>query len=353
VTASISAARATWQRAGAVLATAILVAACGASASTLAPASSSGSGASQAALAELSTVELEATVDGLRGPAQIAASRDAVWALAHESGELIRIDPATNTVTATISLGGGAANGLGIIGTKVWAFAQIAGEIVRTDMATNKIDKRIKLGHDGDLFWTGPDAAFMVTEGSVYRIDPDTAEPTKLGPIQCAWDGVAASPGFIWFGSTDGTVCKIDAATGKVAARGSDLGVATAMAVVGDRLWLASHGGGLSVVDPATMKVVTDVPAPAKGTFQGSTYSLGIPGGETTVIVGNADGHSGWLRFTGGTIGRVALDASPSITLFAGFPGDTLAGQVVEAFGSLWVTNFGAGTVTRYKLSTS
>jgi hypothetical protein len=38
--------------------------------------------------------------------------------------------------------------------------------------------------------------------------------------------------------------------------------------------------------------------------------------------------------------------------LYAGFPPDTLPGRVVEAFGSLWVANFGAGTVERYALPT-
>lgn len=50
----------------------------------------------------------------------------------------------------------------------------------------------------------------------------------------------------------------------------------------------------------------------------------------------------------GATVGRVQLDTTPPVTLFAGFPPGDVAAGVVSAFGSVWVANFGdAGTVDR------
>ncbi len=306
-----------------------------------------------AALAPLGSLTLQATVEGFSGPAAVVATSDAVWVLSHSTATLVRIDPATNTVSTSIPLGSGYANGLGLAGGRLWTFQQSAGEVVGVDPTTRTIVATVTVGQDGDLFWVGDDAAWLITGGNLVRIDAATAK-VKTYPLDPSCDvaGGAAGSGFVWLASSGGGICKLDAKTGAVVAHGTGVGRGNGMTLVGGSPWLAAGDNGLSIVDPTALTVATAVPAPAPGIFNGSTYSIGQAGGDSTIVVGNADATSGWLRFTGATIARVSLTGTPGIRLFAGLPADLLAGGVIEAFGSLWVTNFGVGTTERYELPT-
>lgn len=331
------------------LAGVVVIAACGPAGSTPTTAPT----LSVTPAAAVPTLTLEATVDGFRGAASIVATSDAVWVLSHSSAELVRIDPTTNEATANIALGTGFANGLGLAGGRLWMFQQSAGEVVGVDPATAKIVASVKLGQDGDGFWVGDDAAWMITDGKLVRIDAATSEVLSFSlDASCDISGAASGGGVVWLGSASGGLCKVDATTGVVTARGTGAGRGIGLTIVDGSLWLVSVDDGLTIIDLATLAVAVAVPPPPSGTFQGSTYSIGRAGGESTVVVGNAGGRSGWLRYTGATIGWVRLDPSPTIVLFAGFPAEPIAGGVVEAFGSLWVTNFGAGTTERYALPT-
>lgn len=301
--------------------------------------------------AELPTLAIEATIEGFNGATAVVDAGDAIWVLEHSAATLTRIDPATNKVTARLVLGSGYANGLGLAGGRVWTFEQTAGQVVAVDPRSAKIVATVKLGQEGDWFWVGDDAAWLLTSGTVARIDGATAKVTSW-PLDasCAADGVAADAGFVWIATASGSLCKIDENTGAVVARGSETGNGSGIAIVGGRPWIAGTDGGLSIVDPGSLAVAVTLPAPSGGTSGGSTYSIGVPGGENTVVTGNADGKTGWVRYTGATIGRVNGGATPSIALFAGLPAATFAGGVTEAFGSLWVANFDGGTVQRCAL---
>jgi hypothetical protein len=307
-----------------------------------------------AALAPLGSLTLQATVGGFSGPAAVVATSDAVWVLSHSAATLVRIDPTTNTASTSIPLKTGYANGLGLAGGRLWTFQQSAGEVIGVDPTTKTVVATVTKGNDGDQFWVGDDAAWLVTGGELVRIDAASSKVKAyaLDP-SCEVDGGAAGGGFVWLASSGGGICKLDARTGAVVAHGTGVGRGTGIILVGGSPWLAAGDNGLSIVDPTSLAVATAVSPPAPGSFQGSTWSIGQAGGEATIVAGNADGMRGWLRYTGATIGRVSLVGTPEIRLYAGLPADTLAGGVVEAFGSLWVTNFGAGTTERYELPTT
>jgi streptogramin lyase len=327
-----------------------LLAACGAGAT---PIPTAPAGPTQAAAAPLDGLALEATISGFDGASNVIATDDAVWALDHSNADVLRIDPTTNKVTATLDLGDGFASGLGLAGSKVWTFHQTAGEVVGIDPATAKVATTVKAGTDGDMFFVGEDAAWLISGGSLVRVDPATGEPTSLAlDPACQIGAAAAGGGFVWLASGNGTLCKVDPRTGKVVAHGDTLGNGVGLGIVGGKPWLAGNDNGVAIVDPTKLTVETSVPPPAPGTFEGATYSLGSAG-DNTVLTSDATGAGGWVRYTGATLGRVGLGSTPAITLYAGFPADLLPGGVVEAFGSLWVANFGAGTVTRHKLPAS
>jgi hypothetical protein len=304
-----------------------------------------------APLAELPTLAVQATIGGLEGVANMTSTADAVWALAHSSATLARIDPKTNKTTATIALGAGYANGLGLAGGRLWTFEQTAGEVLAIDPRTAKVVETVKLGSDGDWFWVGDEAAWLLSGGAISRIDGATAKVTTHQlDISCEADGVAAGGGFVWIASAGGGLCKVDEKTGAILARGSVAGSGQGMAIIGGRPWIAGPDGGVTIVDPATLAVASALPAPSSGLFEGGTYSLGNADGDNTVIVGNPDGTGGWVRYTGATIGRATGSGHPSIILFAGLPPATFAGGVLEAFGSVWVANFAGSSVQRSPL---
>ena len=307
---------------------------------------------SASALRELPTLSLQATVPTAAGTLAVVATKNAIWVLTHENPAVLRIDPVTNKVTATVAIGSGFANGLGLAGGRLWTFHQTAGEVVGIDPATAKIVATIPGGQDGDTFFVGDDGAWLLTGGSLVRIDGATSKASSVTlTVPCPVAGAAAGGGFLWFAASDGGICKVDEKSGAVAGRGSGAGIGSGVQIVAGGPWVPASDGGLAILDAAAMSVSTTVPPPANGTFHGALYAVGHPD-DNAVVAGNADGSAGWVRYTGGALARVTLSGTPTMELFAGFPPDTLPGRVTEAFGSLWVANFGAGTVERYALPT-
>src|SRR6188768_1715890 len=64
-----------------------------------------------ASAATLPGLDVQATVKGTTYPAALVATDDAVWALGHTDATWSRIDPATNAITDTVSIGGSDATG--------------------------------------------------------------------------------------------------------------------------------------------------------------------------------------------------------------------------------------------------
>jgi streptogramin lyase len=324
----------------------------GSSAPTADPHASGLAPTAKPALAVLPRLTLTATIDNLTEPAAILATSDGVWVLDHSASTLVRIDPATNEIAASVALGTGFSNGLGLAAGRLWTFNQSGGAVLGVDPKTAKIVVTVRLGADGDTFAVGDEAAWLVTGGKLARIDGKTAKVTMLPiPASCEVAGLAVGGGFVWLASEGGDLCKIDEETGELVKHGAGVGRGMGMAIVDGAPWLPGGDNGLSIVDATTLAVATAFPPPADGEFEGSAYSIGRAG-ENAVIVGAADGKTGWIRYTGATVARVAVGGSPALVLYAGFPADLLGGGVLEAFGSLWVANFGAGSVERYELPT-
>ena len=70
----------------------------------------------------------------------MASSDGAVWQTDFDSDTLLRIDPATNTVAATIPLGQDAApEGVAVVDGAVWVAEHHQGTVVRIDPATDRV----------------------------------------------------------------------------------------------------------------------------------------------------------------------------------------------------------------------
>ena len=98
-------------------------------------------------------------------PEGVAVTAGSVWVANEHNGSVQRVDPATNRVVATIPVGPIAPNGPQIMTAGpggVWVGIQHTGEVVRVDAATNKVGLRVPLdgpvASDGKEVWIGVDA---------------------------------------------------------------------------------------------------------------------------------------------------------------------------------------------------
>ncbi|GAC1491662.1 MAG: hypothetical protein NVS1B1_09320 [Candidatus Limnocylindrales bacterium] len=169
---------------------------------------------------------------GLRAcdaPSAVAAGAGALWAVANDTGSLVRIDPSTAVVTATIPLGFGA-----------W-------DVVAAD----------------DAVW-----ASDYTNNAVVRIEPRTLTVRSRIPVAAGPTDLAIGPGALWvLNSASGLVTRIDSARDFVVATIPVGDWAVAIAIWEDDVWVrggsASGSRGLIRIDARSNTVVGTYPAGA------------------------------------------------------------------------------------------
>jgi outer membrane protein assembly factor BamB len=160
----------------------------------------------------------------------------AVWALTDE--RLIRIDPATNRVTARITLPPPTRSygGIGVGPGVVWVGN--GSELLRVNPRTNTLDKRVSLEHAGQAARgiSGDGREFYVLRGDGILVTLDARTGARLAAVRPAVEGLPgiAFGGTVTIGNGSG-VAAVDSRTGRLRWRTS-LGVS--------RLNGASFGNG-------------------------------------------------------------------------------------------------------------
>jgi streptogramin lyase len=145
-----------------------------------------------------------ARIDAGRGPNSVAVGAGAVWFTTSE-GSVLRVDPTTNRVAATIPVGTRA----GAITTgddTVWVAEPDAREVVRIDPVSNAVVARISVGTEESCpTWLTADAtslwAVLYTLG-IARIDATTntvaAQTSSSQAKSCQPASVALAGGRVW-----------------------------------------------------------------------------------------------------------------------------------------------------------
>jgi YVTN family beta-propeller protein len=177
-------------------------------------------------------------------PLGVAVTAGAVWVADEHSGAVTRIDPATNKVLATIPVGPIAPNGPQIMTAGpggVWVGIQHTGEVVRVDAATNKVGLRVPLdgpvASDGKEVWIGVDGPNGLAE--VLRIDPVSGKVITTVDLDTEGiGGMAVGLGSVWV--TSGGLTRIDAATGRVVGRLDLDGEGGNVVVAGGAVWVTA-----------------------------------------------------------------------------------------------------------------
>jgi YVTN family beta-propeller protein len=141
------------------------------------------------------------------GPQWVASGAGSIWTDVASLHAVVRIDPKTDAVLATIPVPGGC-----------------GAEMVATD----------------DALWLANGGGDGCTSG-IYRVDPSTNAVVQTIPMAEETDTIAMGADGLWFGSAPTTVGRIDPTNGTVTGRMTIPGMAFGAAVGGGALWLTDR----------------------------------------------------------------------------------------------------------------
>src|SRR5215469_496693 len=263
----------------------------------------------------------------------MAADSTAAWVYNGETGNLFRIDPKTNQIVATISVGLGcprhAPCGQVAIGQgAVWVMAGAESKLVRVDPQTNQIVTSIAfpVAQNPSLNVFVTPGAVWVTDyydNTIFRLDPQTNKITSVLTPIAGPTGVAFAAGSLWEGEAHNSahgVTRLDPTTMQVQAQVDVSANGQYIFCVGligldQAVWVLAGDGEnvvLERVDPTTNKVATTIVPP--GT-QGRGWTADARG------VGGLDEQGGLSRFdphSGKLVGTLALSGGLELALGAG-----------------------------------
>jgi len=153
-------------------------------------------------------------------PTRLAAAEDAVWVLTPADNRVVRIDPATNQVVATIRVGR-APSGLAVGAGAVWVSRRSDGAVVRIDPAANRVVATIPVGPaPGAMTVAGGVVWVALPQRGLGQIDPASNRSTVVDVPGCCAGELAAGKGALWVANRgDGSLVRVDPGTGRVAAR--------------------------------------------------------------------------------------------------------------------------------------
>jgi YVTN family beta-propeller protein len=222
----------------------------------------------------------------------MAAGAGALWVVG--SDEINRIDPATDTVTASIPVGatGSGPAGVAVGAGAVWVPVAVPGTLWGINPGTNKVTSRIPL--DGplrgsisvsagrDAVWvaccgesgTGASASgtgASASGGRLLRIDPRRKRVVAGIALPARPVAVAADAAGAWVATAEGQVLLVSGRRNRVAATidaGGPLGFSQTIAVGAGGVWLADPFDEQVVrIDPRTRRVMARIPAGAATTL--------------------------------------------------------------------------------------
>jgi len=258
-------------------------------------------------------------------------------------------------LAATLTIGDPYPSGLAISPTGIWVSGYYEDQLIRIDPATNSVLSRLQL--DTASGFLAP-SELLFSEGSLWvavdeydsggsnrisvsvrKIDPTSGQSSATILAGSDVAGMAASPGSIWIiGFSDGTVRRIDTATNQVTAT-INLGQGLAGVTFGEgSVWVSNAmTGAVSRIDPVTNQVSATI------------ATVGLPSG--VVAGGGAIWVANWG--TNGQPDGVLSRIDPAMNqVTQTIPVGTNPGYVAFGGGSVWVSLYGDPSVVRVNAAT-
>ncbi len=256
-------------------------------------------------------------------PDWLVADEHGLWVF-RQSGELTLVDPTTNEVAGTVSVGDTSlCSGIGASFGSVWTCKE--GDVLRVDPDAMEVTNRFRVRKQtaqGHLVGGFGHVWVLTGDGStLVGIDPETNKPAVEYPLPARGADVASSEDALWLPCRiDDRVLKLDPATGEVLL---DLDVANPVTVAtGDgEVWVGT-ATDTQRLDPETGEVLTVADAPAE-----PEGSLALDG--SSVWVRNAEDFLIQVdRATGERLGQITADDLTS------------SGDMLVLDGDLWVSAY-------------
>lgn len=263
---------------------------------------------------------------------RVVADTHAVWVGLKNLHQMVRIDPATNTVVANIDLGDAPSGGPAIVDGYLWI--DTPQEIIRIDPATNTIDRRFPRGDlgygDGFPVHFTRDELYTCVQGVLHVTSPTDGSPIRAVTLPTGCIGAATDGRRFWVASTGpSSLMRIDPVSGDVLVSVPEAGL-SGMALVGDSVW-AYRGSTIMQFDADTGKLL--------GTATRSDIDVlqYTPGGGAYWITSSSNQRA--IRVDAATMKVTELEAGAGANAIAYFD------------GTVWIANSDAGTVMRYDVS--
>lgn len=222
---------------------------------------------------------------GLRGAAVGAGG---VWVPVANPGGLVRIDAGSNRVVARIPLGRPLRDPVGVATTAdaVWVTCcayevggRPGGKLMRVDPATDKVTARLTLPEEPLAVATAHDQLWVATtEGGAIRVDPasNRAATVLRGVPQGVAQTVAVGAGGVWLANPgDASVDRLDPSNPE-RVKVIRVAAATLLAVGDGEVWaVATNDQGVLRIDPADNTVRGGFPVSYVHAVQSIAYGDG------------------------------------------------------------------------------
>jgi virginiamycin B lyase len=215
------------------------------------------------------TNQVAAVVDAGNKPcAGLANAFGSVWTPVCGDKKLVRIDPKTGRVTASIPMEIPDSEGMLAAGFgSIWIITDKVGTLARVDPSLNKIIAKISIAPGSYDIVPGEGAIWVtsVEKNVVTRVDPEANRVAATIPVGKTPRFLATGEGSVWvLNQGDGSVSRIDAKTNKLVAT-IEVGVPGEggdIAVGEGSVWVTAIDVPMSRIDPKTNRVVVQFAGP-------------------------------------------------------------------------------------------
>lgn len=180
-----------------------------------------------------------------KGELNVVAGAGSVWVASDDKGVIARVDPASNSVMASVPVDSGSyylAFGLG----SLWAVSAVRQSIQKIDPATNSVVARTGLGRQPGFLAAGEGAVWVQEQGdgTLARIDPASGDISGRVKIDetLKYGDIDTGGGKVWLRTTAGqTFVVVDPRTLAIKARiGKGTG-SGALRYTPAGVWTTSH----------------------------------------------------------------------------------------------------------------
>ena len=207
------------------------------------------------------TDQIAATIPVGRVPTDLAVGEGSVWVANEEDGSVSRIDPSTNEVTATIDTGEDA-DGVAVGEGAVWVSSVEESSVARIDPETNEITEEVtdvglepqRLGVAEGKVWVADEFATEINVIDIESMQVDETIDLDNEVFEFAFEG-----GSVWTTiSFDNVALKMDPSTYEITGRVKGIDEPHAITAGEGAVWVAGREG-VWRIDPVAGQVAAEI----------------------------------------------------------------------------------------------